>query len=155
MIGRFKGNLYEVDLVNNEILPLPPAIDCEDLQIPLPGVYGYLWMASFQKNYKIVYVPLPKPGPKLGIPHVASISVINRHISRSTILNDEIYKYVASNLDFSENTKEITAKLGTGIRDVDKKIEKALEILNVWSNDYSFCDSVDNSGKGTKMFKCM
>ena len=35
MIGRYKGVLYEVDLVNYEILALPPKIDCDELHIPL------------------------------------------------------------------------------------------------------------------------
>ena len=104
MIGRYKGNLYKVDLVNYELLTLPPKIDCEKLHIPLfiEDIYGYTWMIRFRKVYENVYIPLPKPGPMLQIPHVASLSVINRHIAPITIPNDEIYKYVASNLDFSE-----------------------------------------------------
>ena len=68
------------------------------------------------------------------LPHVASLSVTNRHISPITILNNEIYKYVASNLDFSENTKEVTAELGTGIKDVEEKLEKVLETY--WWDPY-------------------
>ena len=35
LIGKHKENLYEVNLVNNEILSLPPAISYEELHIPL------------------------------------------------------------------------------------------------------------------------
>ena len=79
MIGRYEGKLYEVDLVNYEILALPPKIDCNELHIPffIVDIYGYTWMSRFQKIYENVYIPLPKPGPRLRIPHVASLSVIN------------------------------------------------------------------------------
>ena len=52
----------------------------------------------------------------LRIPHVASLSVINRYIAPITIPDDEIYKYVSSNLDFSETYKEKTAELDTAVR---------------------------------------
>ena len=52
---------------------------------------------------------------------MASLSVINRHIAPITIPEDEIYKYVASNLDFSEAYKDKTAKLDTAVEDVETK----------------------------------
>ena len=109
-------------------MPLPPKIDCEDLHNPLfiEDIYGYLWMASFQKNYENVYISLPKLGPRLRIPHVASLSVINRHIAPITISKNEMYKYVASNLDFTEKYKEKTAELGTDIEDVEKSLKNFL-----------------------------
>ena len=80
MIGRYNGKLYEVDLVNHELLALPPSIECDELHIPLfvEDIYGYTWMIRFRKVYENVYIPLPEPGPRLRIPHVASLSVINR-----------------------------------------------------------------------------
>ena len=86
-----------------------------------------MWIARYQKIYENVYVLLPNPGPRLQIPHVASISVINRHSQPITILNDEIYKYEESNLKFTVNTKEITSDLASGLKDVKNKIKKVLE----------------------------
>ena len=53
--------------------------------------------------------------------------MINRHIAPITIPDDEIYKYVSSNLDFSETYKEKTAELDTAVEDVEKKIKGVLE----------------------------
>ena len=77
--------------------------------------------------YENVYIPLPEPGPRLRIPHVVSLSVINRHIAPITIPSDEIYKYVSSNLDFSETYKDKTATLGSAVKDVENKIKEVLQ----------------------------
>ena len=77
--------------------------------------------AQIQKSVRDVYIPLPEPGPRLRIPHVASLSVINRHIAPITIPSDEIYKYVSSNLDFSEKYKDETENLGSAVKDVEDK----------------------------------
>ena len=45
-----------------------------------------------------------------------------------------MYKHVASNLDFTETYKEKTAELNTGIEDVEKKLEKVLEVN--WYDKY-------------------
>ena len=70
MIGRYHGKLYEVDLVNHELLALPPEINCDELHIPLfvEDIYGYTWMMRFRKVYENVYIPLPEPGPRLQTP---------------------------------------------------------------------------------------
>ena len=51
LIGRYNGKLYEVDLVNHELLTLPPSVECDELHIPLfvEDIYGYLWMLRFKK----------------------------------------------------------------------------------------------------------
>ena len=100
----------------------------------IEDIYGYTWMSRFQKIYENVYIPLPKPGPRLRIPHVASLSVIKRHIAPITIPNNEMYEYVASNLDFSETYKEKAAELNTGIEDVEKKLKKVLQVN--WYDKY-------------------
>ena len=45
LIGRYNNKLYEVDLVNHELLTLPSSVACDELHIPLfvEDIYGYLW----------------------------------------------------------------------------------------------------------------
>ena len=53
--------------------------------------------------------------------------MINRHIAPITIPDDEIYKYVSSNLDFSETYKEKNADLDSAVEDVEIRIKGVLQ----------------------------